>query len=813
MSGPEREAWTGRGSAVDAGGDRFGGRLHQLAENVGGVLWMTDYPKREVLYVNPAYEEVWGRLREELYADPSAYLEAVHPDDEEGLRETVDGSFEFDVEYRIVRPDGETRWIRDRGAPITDDAGEVTHVVGLATDVTERKSVEEALRAEHELNERIVETTPVGILVVNDAGEVTYANDRASEILGETSDERVGELFPASWAVGNEERVRRFERELERPDGQRRFLQVNATTLNGTEGTTGAVYAFEDVTKRRQRERTLVALHEATQWMMRAETPEEVAEVVTDAATEVLGFSLVGVYRFDADEYALFPRAVSPDVPETFERIPVFRGDDSLAWDAFVEGELAVYDDIRAIKEVSGTIPVRSQLVVPLGTHGILITGSPRVAAFSEQDVRLAQVLAANTEAALERADRELELRERERDLQRVNAELERLTHLTGIIREVTSALVGATSHEGVIDAVCDRLAAAEPYRAAWIGEYDPTTDEIQLRGWDGVGDPPPLSIEVGGDGPTTPAVEAIRRGELRVVDDLLEERRYGSRRSEALSRGYRTIAAVPITYREHRYGVLVVYARGPTMGERERAVLVELGETVGYALDAISTRNALVSDSRTEVVFGVSDPSLLYVRLATETGARIDHRGTVVRSDGTDLLFVNVAGVDGERLLSVLASDPSVESTRVIVDDGDELLLELSVERSFVHQVTDHGGQVRGFSAVDGSGTLTIELPTGSDVRAFADGFGERHPSAELLGRRDLETGLRSRSSRRPGPVGDLTDRQFEILQAAYHAGFFDSPRRHTGTEIAEQLGIDQSTFHRTIRAAQRSVFDALLD
>ncbi|WP_331234808.1 bacterio-opsin activator domain-containing protein [Natronorarus salvus] len=812
MRGPGRRV-AGDGGSV-ASRDHLGDRFYQFAETIGEVLWMTDFPKREILYVNPAYEEVWDRSREELYADPTAYLEAVHPRDREGLREAIHESPEFDVEYRIVRPDGETRWIRDRAAPITDDAGEVTHAVGLATDITDQRTVERALRAEHELNERIIETTPVGIVVV-DGGEITYANDRASEVLGETPEDRVEELFPALWSddAGDRERVRRFERELERPDGRRRLVQVNAATLHDGEETTGAVYAFEDVTKRRQRERTLVALHEATQWMMRAETPDEVAEVVTDAATEILGFSLVGVYRFDEEEYALIPRAVSSDVPETFERIPVFRGDDSLAWDAFVEGELAVYDDIRAIKEVSNELPVRSQLVVPIGTHGILITGSPEVAAFGEEDVRLAQVLAANTEAALERADRELELRERERELRRANAELERLTHLTGIIREVTSALVGASTREGVIDAVCDRLAAAEPYRAAWIGEYDPTTETIELRGWDGVGDPPAPSIDVGGDGPPTPATEAVRRGETRVVDDLLEERRYGSRRSEALSLGYRTIAAVPITHRDHRYGVLVVYARGPTMGARERAVLTELGETVGYALDAITTRLALVSDSRTEVVFGVSDPSLLYVRLATETRGRIDHRGTVVRSDGTDLLFVTVSGVDGDRLRSALESDPAVESVRIIADDGEELLVELSVERSFVHQVTDHGGRVRSFSAEGGRGTLTIELPTGSDVRAFADTFVERHPSAELLGRRDLETGLRSRSSRRSEPVGDLTDRQFEILQAAYHAGFFDSPRRHTGTEIAEQLGIDQSTFHRTIRTAQRSVFDALLD
>jgi PAS domain S-box-containing protein len=94
--------------------------LRQLAESIGEVFWMTNPAKREVLYVSPAYETVWGRTCESLLQQPQSFFDAVHPDDYPrvlGAQQSELG-FPYELEYRIVRPDFSVRWIRDRAFPV-----------------------------------------------------------------------------------------------------------------------------------------------------------------------------------------------------------------------------------------------------------------------------------------------------------------------------------------------------------------------------------------------------------------------------------------------------------------------------------------------------------------------------------------------------------------------------------------------------------------------------------------------------------------------------------------------------------------------
>lgn len=123
-------------------------RFRLMAETIQDVFWMSTPGITQMLYVSPAYETLWGRARESLYQRPQSFSEAVHPDDRErvraGFRDHAEGRWE--LEYRIVRPDGSERWIFDRGFPIHDAAGTLTMMTGVATDITERKQAEGALR-------------------------------------------------------------------------------------------------------------------------------------------------------------------------------------------------------------------------------------------------------------------------------------------------------------------------------------------------------------------------------------------------------------------------------------------------------------------------------------------------------------------------------------------------------------------------------------------------------------------------------------------------------------------------------------------
>ena len=124
-------------------------RFRMLAETIEDVFWITDTAKDRMVYISPAYEKIWGRSCRSLYEAPRSWLDAVHPGDRPRVLDaarTKQANGSYDEEYRICRPDGQVRWVRDRAFPVRDDRGEIEMVVGVARDITERRELEEQLR-------------------------------------------------------------------------------------------------------------------------------------------------------------------------------------------------------------------------------------------------------------------------------------------------------------------------------------------------------------------------------------------------------------------------------------------------------------------------------------------------------------------------------------------------------------------------------------------------------------------------------------------------------------------------------------------
>jgi len=138
-------------------------RFRQLAEHIQDVFWLTNPEKSEMLYISPKYEEIWGRSRQELLERPSAWLDAVHPEDRPGVEAALRGQTagEYQVEYRVVRPDGGIRWVADQAFPIRDSDGRVCRVAGVARDITERKRLEQVQAREAALLELISSSLPL----------------------------------------------------------------------------------------------------------------------------------------------------------------------------------------------------------------------------------------------------------------------------------------------------------------------------------------------------------------------------------------------------------------------------------------------------------------------------------------------------------------------------------------------------------------------------------------------------------------------------------------------------------------------------
>ena len=210
---------------------------------------------------------------------------------------------------------------------------------------------------------------------------------------------------------------------------------------------------------RLQRERRLDRLHEAARELMTATDTASVAATATDTAHEVLGMTVNAVFLRASDAERLVPVGVTAEARSVFDDSVPDLGPESLAWQAYAAGEPTRGGDGA---EPIATTPIRSQLVLPLGDHGVFVAAATEQNVFDESDLSLARVFAANVEAALDAADRQARLRRRESQLQRQNERLEEfasvVSHDLRNPLNVATGQVELAAADAATDSVADRL-------------------------------------------------------------------------------------------------------------------------------------------------------------------------------------------------------------------------------------------------------------------------------------------------------------------------------------------------------------------
>jgi PAS domain S-box-containing protein len=123
-------------------------QLRQITDNIDDAVWIMDTAEERLLYVSPAYEKIWGQPREILSRNPVAWLEAVHPDDQERLTSSLrQTGREKKDSYRVIRPDGSIRQVFARTFPVLDVNGMRYREVGIIQDVSEMKEAEAKILA------------------------------------------------------------------------------------------------------------------------------------------------------------------------------------------------------------------------------------------------------------------------------------------------------------------------------------------------------------------------------------------------------------------------------------------------------------------------------------------------------------------------------------------------------------------------------------------------------------------------------------------------------------------------------------------
>ena len=991
--------------------DRAEQRMLELAEKTKRLFYVFTGDWSEVLFVSSAYEAILGRPIANLSDDPTDFLQAVHPDDRERVRETMarlSAGERTDVEFCVNEAEGYRRRMRVRGEPIVDDSGTVVRIAGFATDITaeydrrqrrerqqqtlvdlatheavtsgdldralqritetaadvldidrvniwlaegdderltcvdnydrgagehtagmelttaeypayfealethraidavdarsdvrtteladylethdigalldgtlrsegevvgvichehlgeprewtddeiefasdvadivhralrnhERTERERELRRERQQFEKVLDTSPVGITILDSDGTIQRVNDRAEEIFELEAPEIAGRTFDQStWKIVDEDGdpipdeqlpfaqviesgqpVYNAEHGIEDGAGNQRWLSINAAPLSVADSDGWGVLAIvKDITERYREAQTLKTLHERTQAMARTENREAIAAIAVETMDELLGFDGTVMYRFDGTD-SLVPLEWSAGIDATVDEPAAVTRESGYLWSVFVEGEPTFFPDLTEYDEQPRDIQLRSAFVLPVGNHGVLLTGTSTASTLSRTKREAARLIQGNLDAALDRADREQRLRERDRALQRQNDQLEQLNRLNTIIRETTAAVIQSTSRGEIERRVCERIAAGTEYSFAWIGGRDGSTGRLDLRQWAEMD--PEYAEYLGSSDSTTPLSEmvdiAVRDGTVQVAQQILEQPAWKPHRSDVLTQAYRSVAVVPIVVQDHVESVLVIHGTAPELfDEREQAVLGELGDAIGYAVANLNDGETLDSGAYTEIELLIADERLFSNQLAAALGSDIELAGAIATESGTIRAFVRFPQRPAEVVDRALAELTFVVDSQQLTGTEETALYQLTLETPrLVRSLRANGVRLRSLSVTNEQTTVTAVLS--GTVRPVVETVQAEYPQTELQARRDGIEPADTQSTFRDRLLDDLTEKQFDALQTALYGGFYEWPRTSTREELAATRDIASSTFSHHLRAAERKILSAVLD
>jgi PAS domain S-box-containing protein len=286
-------------------------RFRELAENINEVFWLSDDQNARMHYISPAYERVWGRSCESLYAAPKSWMEAVHPEDKEQVLATVAKrslNERYHNTYRIVRPDGSIRWIRDRGFPVRDESGVAVRFAGIAEDITERKRTEQARERGLSLMLATLESTADGILVVNTEGKIETFN----------------RLFARMWRLPDEvlaskEDARALECALDQLSEPEKFLEHVDYLYHHPEVESFDQLVFKDgrVFERYSRPQLIGGKVAGRVWSFRDVTERGRAAKALEEANDQLRFLSRRLFQVQEDERRHLARELHDEIGQT----------------------------------------------------------------------------------------------------------------------------------------------------------------------------------------------------------------------------------------------------------------------------------------------------------------------------------------------------------------------------------------------------------------------------------------------------------------------------------------------------------------
>ena len=418
--------------------ERAQARLEALFENSPDMITTHD-ADGIICDVNRRFCEELGYADEEIIGRGVWTVDQMlDPDEFCAKLAEIDTGDRFRTETEYQRCDGST--IPVEVHVVCLDIADNDRFLAISRDISERQSREQELARLKERYQAFIEHSSDLLSVVDDTGEIQYASPAVKQLFDYSSAELESENAFEYFHPDDRERVyeaftemieqpgtvtERVEYRFQAADGS--WVWVETRGSNETETTIdGYVLTTRDISRRKEHERQLEALHETAHELLAAESREEIAAIGVEAARDIIGLDANVCNLYDADRDALVPTNSTDEVSDLVESLPVLTGGESIAWRAFDQGTAQAIDNIHTDPDVyNPETPIRSELHLPLDQYGILVAGSPTVAAFDQEALALGKLLAKSIVVALDTLEQTERLRDREAELSRQNDRLE----------------------------------------------------------------------------------------------------------------------------------------------------------------------------------------------------------------------------------------------------------------------------------------------------------------------------------------------------------------------------------------------------
>jgi PAS domain S-box-containing protein len=408
-------------------------RYQNLIETAPVVIY-TLSADGNVTSLNAEFERATGWASREWVGKPFAPL--IHPDDlclaEKTFKRTLRGKTVKPYQLRVLSKSGQYLTGEFTSTPMIKD-GKIVGEFGIVQDVTERKRIESTLKEREKFFRSVVESSHDAILIIDDNFRIIYANDEAARLGGYSKEKMVGRDFRKNLAKDSramvEKRYLRCQREqrtqsqcefwVTRRDGEKINVEAKCTIFKDQHGNVRTIAHLREITERTEMENerkrfenSLSALNMYGQSLNMARNMEEIYKLTLDATEKTLGFEYASILIVEGKILCMtghrgYSRSLSLKLP--------LDGDEGITVRVVRKARSILVRDVKRDKTyVHGGEGIRSELAVPIKAGnkilGVLNVESKKIAAFTEEDRKLLEILASHAATAMSNLNRQEKL-------------------------------------------------------------------------------------------------------------------------------------------------------------------------------------------------------------------------------------------------------------------------------------------------------------------------------------------------------------------------------------------------------------------